>query len=170
MGKTVMGKVKALFGSDKGVAIEFDEAECRITLRVANVRKANAISRLVPPEVKFGNVTLKVCVVPGNVGEPLPKDAATTDVVAAAFDGNPVVTQVRQVSKGMFRDLAYCVFRKEVVQIAADNLCDINGNISTLMEYIAAETLTGMQGVYFCTSAGAKPGNALGDAPLGEWP
>ena len=168
-------KLKALFAEDGDVKVEFNGSSSRpkYTLRVASVKKASALARLVDANVEFGDVVADVSVVPSNAaGEALPEDACAADVVAAAFEGNPAVTQVRQVSRGLFRDLAYCVFRREVVQYPADNLGDINGNESTLMEEIAREVftlpLTGH--VYFCTSAGAKLGGGLNDAPLGEWP
>lgn len=167
-------KFKALFGRDPGVEIDFDEKNKIISLRVDSQRKADALYRLLPREYELGNVTLRVKVFPGNAGESLPDDATAADVLLAAFDGNPVVTQVRQVSKGLFRDLAYCVFRREVVQYPVDNLADINGNESTLMECIArelfvADTADGF--VYFCTSAGYKLSESDElDKPLGEWP
>ena len=105
-----------------------------------------------------------------NAGGTDPSQFLTNKTLAAAFEGNPVVTQVRQVSKGLFKDLAYCVFSKEVVQYPIDNLADINGNRSVLMEDIAREILTDANGVYFCTSAGRANANGFGDAPLGEWP
>ena len=162
-------KLKALFDEDPEVSVEFNGSSSspKFTIRVDGAKKADALSRLVAPSVEFGSVTCKVCVVPGNAGETLPDDASAADVAAAAFGGNPVVAQVRQMSKGLFRNLAYCVFRNEVVQYPADNLGDINGNESTLMEEIAREVLSAPAGgqIYFCTSSGK-----LGDAPLGEWP
>lgn len=163
-------EVKALFGEDRDIAIEYDDASKRLTLRVSTMMKADAMSRLMETEYHFGTVSVRVFVVPANTaGNTLPKDASSADVLSAAFDGNPVVTQVRAVSKGLFRDLCYCVFRKEVVQIPADNIGDINGNESTLFEDIATEVFTKTCGVYFCTSAGRDGENAL-DKPLGEWP
>lgn len=168
-------KVKAMFAEDGDVNVEYAEKDGRrtLTLRVASARKAQALLRLMPAFYDFGNVRVVVSIVPGNIahdGMPLPDDANIADVVAAAFEGNPVVTQVRNVSKGLFKDLAYCVFRKEVIQIPVDNLADVNGNESTLMECVAREVLTDAKGVYFCTSAGARGMNGFGDAPLGEWP
>lgn len=167
-------KFKALFGRDPGVEIDFDEKNRIISLRVDSQRKADALYKLLPPEYELGNATLRVKVFPGNAGESLPDDATTADVLLAAFDGNPVVTQVRQVSKGLFRDLVYCVFRREVVQYPADNLADINGNESTLMECIARELLAAdpVKGfVYYCTSAGMNLADSdKFDKPLGEWP
>ena len=165
-------QVRALFGSDPGVKVEYTDTPKRtLTLRVESHRKADAIRRLMPTYYDFGNIRVIVVVIPANRdGDVLPADACTADVVAAAFKGNPVVTQVRQVSKGLFKDLSYCVFSKEVVQYPIDNLADINGNRSVLMEDIAREILTDANGVYFCTSAGRANANGFGDAPLGEWP
>ncbi|MBQ4199124.1 MAG: hypothetical protein II649_04505 [Kiritimatiellae bacterium] len=164
-------QVKALFGQDPEIKIEYDDKRKTLTLRVESQRKAAALSRLLPLAVRFGGVEVRVCVVPANAaGKTLPDDAATADVLLAAFNGNPAVTQVRQVSKGLFRDLCYCVFKKEVVQYPADNLGDINGNRSVLMEDIAREVLAEAKGVCFCTSAGREDANGFGDAPLGEWP
>lgn len=167
-------KLKALFGEDRDVTVEFgDDTIKKYTLRVANPRKADALSRLMPSELTFGNVCAVQTVVPANTAgaEPLPTDASAADVVAAAFDGNPVVTQVRQVSKGLFRELAYCVFRREVVQYQVDNMADINGNASTLMESVARDVMTTpvADKVFFCTSACTALGSSV-DAPLGEWP
>ena len=164
-------QVKALFGQDPEIKVEYDNVRKELTLRVESQRKVSALLRLVPARVDFGGVEVRVCVVPANAaGETLPDDAATADVLTAAFAGNPVVTQIRQVSKGLFRDLCYCVFKKEVVQYPADNLADINGNRSMLMQDIAREVLTEAKDVYFCTSAGREDANGFGDAPLGEWP
>lgn len=158
-------KVKALFGGDKDISVEFDDELMKMTIRVNSARKADALSRLIPGMVNFGDVIACICVVPPNSsGETLPDDASPIDVISAAFEGNPVVSQIRAVSKGIFRDLCYCVFKKEVVQYPADNLGDVNGNESTLMQCIAQEVLENAEGVYFCTSSG------LSDAPLGEWP
>ena len=163
-------QLNALFGQDPEIQVEYDNGTKKLTLSVNTQRKADALSRLLPMRYIFGGVTVPVGIVPGNKGEGLPEDARPVDVVTAAFEGNPAVTQVRQVSKGIFRDLVYCVFRKEVVQYAADNLADINGNKSTLMEEIAREVFTDAVGVCFCTSAGREDANGFGDAPLGEWP
>ena len=164
---------KALFGQDPEISVDFDSGKLKIALRVESAKKAAALDRLIPMSYPMGGRDLSVSVVPGNkVGDLLPEDAEKVDVVAAAFDGNPVVKQVRRVSKGMFKDLVYCVFRKEVVQYPNDNLGDVNGNKSTLMECIARELMP-VKDVFFCTSAvgGLQGGeSAACDAPLGEWP
>ena len=164
-------KVRALFAADGEVRVEFDAAALRLEVRVESQRKAAALERLLPPAAEFGGVTVDVAVIPGNkVGPLLPDDAPPADVVDAAFRGNAAVRQIRQVSKGLFRDFVYVVFRKEVVQYPADNLGDVNGNRSTLMEDIARDVLRRADGAFFCTSAvGGLVGEAA-DKPLGVWP
>ena len=160
-------KVKALFGGDNDISIEFDNEKMKLTIKVNGTKKADALSRLIPGHVGL----LKVYVVPANSGgDTLPDDASPLDIANAAFEGNSAIAQIRAVSKGLFRGLCYCVFKKEVIQYPADNLADINGNESTLMEFIAEEVMENSSGIYFCTSAGLKDANGFGDAPLGEWP
>lgn len=158
------GKLKALFGEDRGIRIECDDRSPAITLYVEDPAKADALARILPERYEFGSVKMPVTVKPANPGTRT-EFKGTGDVLAAAFAGNPVVSQIRPVSKGFFRNLTYCVFRNEVVQFFADNLGDINGFCSTLMEYIARDLLRDVEDVFFCTSAGEKL-----QAPLGEWP
>lgn len=157
-------KLKALFGEDPDIRIEMDERKPSVTLYVGDAAKADALAIILPDRCTFGNVTMAVTVKPANPGART-EFGGTGDVLAAAFKGNPVVKQLRPVSKGLFRNLTYCVFRNEVVQFFDDNLGDINGFCSTLMEDIADELLHNVDDVFFCTAAGEKL-----QAPLGEWP
>lgn len=166
-------KMNCLFGGDKEIKLDFDEEDMVISIRVDNPRKASALSRLIPCEVPFGTVTVNIGVIPNNSAmsrEQLSKDASPIEVITAALEGNSAVAQIRAVSKGLFRNLCYCVFKKEVIQYGADSIGDINGNESTLMQNIATEIFEYANGVYFCTSAGDNGANGFGDAPLGEWP
>lgn len=170
---TYRERLKALFEKDPGVTVGDIEKRpygLKLTIRVESAAKADALTRLMDREVCFGDVALEVKIVPANAGEGLPDDARGIAVVMAAFDGNAAVTVIRAVSKGLFHDMTYVVFRREVVQYPADNLGDVNGSESTLMETIAREMLPRADGVFFCTSNGGPAlGQAL-DKPLGEWP
>ena len=158
----------ALFRHDPEVSVELDEGFLKVTLRTDTQKKADALSRLMPAEPSFGNVKVKLCIVPANrTGEKLPEDAPMIDILKAAFEGNEAVKEIRPVSKGLFRDLCYVVFENAVVQYEADNLADVNGNISTLYENIAREVMPNANGVFFCTSVRLAESNAL-DKPLGE--
>lgn len=168
-------KVKALFGRDEGVSVDYDDNKKCITLRAASSLQADALARILPDMVDFGDVTILQRVVPGNIDdESLPENAPMIDIIKAAFNKNKSCVEIRPVSKGLFKDLTYCVFAKEVIQYSADNLADLNGNESTLMECIARDVLTKADGVFFCTSMSSS--GVLGadsqqlDKPLGEWP
>lgn len=162
---TLIKKMEALFRQDKDVRIEADTAAStpKVKLYVANARKAAALTAILPGSWKFGNVECVIVVVPGNGEAGEFADAAET--VGAAFEGNPAVAVIRPVSKGLFKNLVYVAFKREVVQFFNDDLADINGNWSGLYASIAKELLTGVDGVFFCTAANDGFG-----APLGEWP
>ena len=168
-------KVRALFENDPDIRIDTVEASAgpEATLYVAKPEKAAALARLLPECKQFGGVCCRITVVPPNGGFAMPKaPEGAAGLAAAAFGGNAAVVAVRQVSKGLFADLAYVAFRREVVQFPADNLCDINGNWSGLYEEIAREACERAEGMFFCTAAGkdAEANGAPLAAPLGEWP
>ena len=158
-------KLEALFGEDPDIRIEKDmDAESpKVKLFVAKARKAAAIKQLLIGEQTFGGVRCTATVVPPNTGD-IGEFACEGDLVAAAFEGNPVVAKIRPVSQGLFRGLVYCVFRHEVVQFFADRLDDINGFWSGLMEDIARSVLS-TSNVFFCTATGEKLA-----APHPAWP
>lgn len=153
-------EVQALFGKDPEIKVVYDENENEVKLYVENARKADALTRLLPSEKVFGNVTLKITVVPAN-------DLDESKVVAfeEAFAGNPVLKYVWHADTvmGAFN---YAVFKNEVVQYFNDDMSDINGNRSTLYQEIAKDVIGEEPGLFFCTEAA----NAQLSKPLGEWP
>ena len=152
-------KIEALFAQDEEVKVVYDEEKNEVKLYVDNVRKADAMNQLLPAEKVFGNVTLKITVVPSNNDE-----INKADLIAEAFDGNPALSYVQHVD-AVIGSFDYAVFQNKVVQFFDDNLADINGNRSTLYEDIARDVF-GNDGVFFCTEAGSRE---LAK-PLGEWP
>lgn len=160
---TYIKKIEALFGQDPEIRIESDCEAPSVKLYVANADKAAALAAMLPEKWTYGNVECRVTVVPGNDAVPC-KSKTPAEAVCAAFAENPVVAVMRPVSKGLFRDLSYVAFRREVVQFFNDDLADINGNWSGLYADIAKELLDA-DGVFFCTAADCGFG-----APLGEWP
>lgn len=151
-------EIKALFEQDPDINIFYDEDANEIKLFVKKASKAEALMQLLPAEKTFGNVTLKVTVVPANDGE-----TSNVDLIAAAFDGNPILSYIHSVHT-LF-DINYVVFRNEVVQYFSDNIGDVNGMCSTLYQDIAKDVFDECEGVYFCTDTKKSLG-----APLGEWP
>lgn len=165
----VIRKFEALFDGDPQIACNtnFSGSNPAIVLACNNGDKVTALQQILPEEITFGGVTLKVAV----DGTPSNRAFANKkELFETAFSGNPAFAYaVSPVDEGYnWFSMVYVVFNNTVVQFFADNLNDCHGIISTLYQDIAAELLTGpaAQGVFFNTNVER---GALGK-PLGEWP
>lgn len=158
---TYYKEMEALFEEDPEVALEYDNDEHEITLLVEDAKKADALTQLLPMTKEFGNVQLKITVIPANGA-----NETKADLIAAAFDGNPVLEEVRTGYDPITNSFTYVIFKNKVVQFFSDNLADANGLTSTLYEDIATEVLGDNAGIYYCTA----PGDPALEMPLGEWP
>lgn len=165
----VIRKFEALFDGDPQIAFntDFSGSHPTVVLACNNGDKVNALCQILPDEVKFGNVTLKVMV------DGTPSNRVFTSKVElfkTAFSGNPAFAYAVCPAEDGYQWIGttYVVFNNCVVQFAADNLNDCHGIISTLYETIAEELLTGpaTEGVFYNTNV--ERAN-LGK-PLGEWP
>lgn len=141
-------EVNALFADDPQIDVAFDEEAYEVKLYVDNIIKADAIAQLLPTEKVFGNVTVKITVIPANT------EPSKESLFKAAFDGNPVLEDVETVS-GPFT-ASYVIFNNEVVQYVSDNMNSIYGITSTLYEDIAKNVFGDTPGVFFCTKANFK--------------
>ena len=162
-------KFEALFDGDPQIACNcnFAGSNPSITLACNNGDKVAALLQILPSEIDFGNIKLKVAV------DGVPSNKAFTSKVElfnTAFKGNPAYAYaVCPAEEGyQWIGTTYVVFKNCVVQFAADNLNDCHGIISTLYQDIAEELLTGpaTDGVFYNTDV--ERAN-LGK-PLGEWP
>ncbi len=161
-----MRKLEAMFEHDEQVSITYDNDTYTIKLLVDDAAKAAALARILPEEVAFGNVTLKISVIPANGAElDLDTPMAVSEAFDAAFAGNPVYAFSHKVETMYGFAMTYIVFKNRVVQFFADNLRDLHGNISTLYQDIAEDIFRGGISVAYCTDIEEKVG-----APLGEWP
>lgn len=152
-------ELEALFAQDEEVRVVYQEESNEVQLYVENARKADALTQLLPAERTFGDVVLKITVIPAN-------DIKVTkaDLFMEAFDGNPAFRYIQHV-ESVVGSFDYAVFENRVVQYFNDDLSDLNGNKSTLYQDIAKDVFNEQSGIFFCTEAG--PGLAK---PLGEWP
>lgn len=155
-------ELKVLFGEDPEVDVDYNDDETEVVLLVESEEKADAIGQLLGTEKEFGNVTLKITVIPANA----PVEPTKAQLIAKAFKGNPVVKDIVTISDPMLPHFSFVVFENKVVQFWNDNLGDLNGLKSTLYQDIADEVLGGDGEVYYCT----EPGEAKTGIPLGEWP
>lgn len=166
---TYINMVEALFDGDPQIAcnVVTTSENPSIVLACNNGDKVAALQKILPEEVDFGNVKLKVAVdgVPSNKAFATKKELFDTVFFknpAYAYSVSPADTGVYWFS------FTYVVFKNCVVQFFNDNLNDCHGVISTLYQDIAEQILTGpaVQGVYFNTDVER---GQLGK-PLGEWP
>lgn len=156
---TFVHELQALFEEDPDVKIKYSEEDYTCNLYVEDARKADALTQLLPTEKDFGNVKLKINVVPADVEE------TKVDLFADAFYNNPAVSRIESYDTP-FGHVNYIVFENKVVQFYNDQMDDINGNKSTLFQDIAGDVFGYDHGVFYCTEAIKKNLNK----PLGEWP
>ena len=157
---TYYRKVAALFSEDPEVSVVFDENECELKIYVESTLKADALEILLPKEKTFGNVVMKIAVIPAN-GD----DITSLELFEQAFNGNPALVRIQEV-QSVLGSFSYLVFDKKVVQFFNDQLDDVHGNLSTLYQDIAKEVFEGRSDVFFCTDIAD---NETGDA-VSVWP
>lgn len=143
-------EVKALFHKDPAVTVDYDDDDKTIKLFVEGDDKAEAIGLLLPKEKVFGNVVVKIQVVSSNE-----LGMTTEDIIKRAFEGNKSFKWVKTVKPdGTTIPFTFVTFENAVTQMWIDNLSDINGLKSTLLEDIAKDVLETPAGVYYCTAPG----------------
>lgn len=139
-------QIQALFAKDPQIKVVFDEGAPAVKLLVDNTAKADALMSVLPMEKTFGNIALKIVVVPSNN-----KVESTGNPIVDLFTGNDALAFFQAVDL-MTITATFVVFKKEVVQFFNDNMGDIYGICSTLYENLARELLgDAMRGVYYCT-------------------
>ena len=166
---TYIHKIQALFDGDPQIAynVEWNAPNPSITLACNNGDKVTALQKILPEEVSFGSIVLKIIIdgIPANRGFVNKKE-----LFEVAFEKNPAFAYaISPVDDGYaWFSMVYVVFKNCVVQFFNDNLNDCHGVLSTLYQDIAEEVLTGeaVQGVFFNTDIER---GQLGK-PLGEWP
>ena len=130
---TFYTELEMLFEKDPCVKLQFEDGDEKvIKIYVDSTAKADALAKILPAEKTFGNVVVKVEVIPANVDE-----KSLFDLYKDAFYGNPIVDKFESTSFPM--EFNYILFKKEVVQYFNDDLSDYNGMESTLYEDIAKD-------------------------------
>lgn len=147
---TLYRKFEAMFGDDPDIKLEYvagDGNDPIIKMFVDGQDKADAIQKLLPEFYDFGNVKMKVEVIPAN------KKESMEAVFRTAFEGNPAFSYA-VTAEGIFTNpITYVVFKNKVVQFWNDDLSDVNGNETTLYEQIAPAVFDPIAdaGVCYCT-------------------
>ena len=142
-------EIEALFKDDPEINIIYDRENNVIKLFVNNEKKADALGQLLPMERTFGNVTVKVQVIPGNM-----LGNGKTSLFQDAFCGNPALAYIRTGDNIILGTVSYVVFANKVVQYFNDDISDLHGNCSTLYQEIAKDVFGEQAGLFFCTEKG----------------
>lgn len=140
-------ELKALFGADDSVHLIRNDDEKEIKLLVDGTEKAEALRELLPAEKVFGNVTLKINVIPSNVTA-----TSMIDLFRKAFEGNPAVRFIGNGSGPISSDYNYIAFEPEVVQFFADDLGNVGGYKTMLFRDVAKDVLGDYPGIYYSTA------------------
>lgn len=139
-------QLQAFFKKDPSVKIFYNEGDGEITLYVREDNKAEALRGLLPYEKSFGNVSVKINVVPNEIVPDTDKH-----VIEEAFTGNEALSYIRVV-EAPGEPLIYVVFKKEVVQYFNDDFTDLHGVCSTLYQTLADEIFEKVpNNIFFCT-------------------
>lgn len=156
---TYYNELKAFFREDPQVTVLFDEDDMNIKLLVRNEHKAEALTYLLNDSQQWGDTKLTVTVVPANVVatdaqayiNSLANSNEYIQMYSYALSGNDEFNDLCEIKGAVGFNAIYVVFEKNVIQYYTDNLGDLHGVKSTLMEYIARDIFVQHPGVYFST-------------------
>lgn len=170
-------ELNELFKYDKDIKVSFDEDLRVIRILVDNDEKWAILDKILTNIKVFGNVSIMVDIIPANNEEfdftkAVRDNANSTNIsmFARLFADNPILSYIKTISGVFTNDIHYIVFKKEVVQFFADNLGDINGQISTLYETIARDVFGDLPGICFCTDSDKMVFNPVKNEPVVNWP
>ena len=138
-------QVEAFFKEDTNVKVEYDDNEKVITLRVFDQEKADALTKLLPGEKTFGNVSVKVKIIPANE-----ECDDNITLFEKALKGHPVVSRIIN-TETLWGTVNFVMFNPKVVQYYSDEFFDLNGVTTTVYQDLAKEVFDSKDGIFFCT-------------------
>ena len=139
-------QIEAMFNDDPEITVKYDNDEEKIKIYVdGSNSKITALSKILPEEKVFGNVTIKIEIIPSNVSF-----KSDIELIQAAFKGNPNLVSAQTIGT-VFGDINYVVFKNQVVQYYNDDMGDINGQKSTLYQDIAKNIFDDKLQLHYCT-------------------
>lgn len=156
-------KLQELFRLDRDVNVVFDAEAMKIQVYVDNTEKAEALEKILLPEVTFGNVTVPIIVIPANNprvtysfrylrsfsdGE----DFSVEGKYRAAFSTNGVVEAVVPAVGIGGQQILFILFGPFIAQYYNDDIGDLYGLHTTVFEDIARDVCVKEAGVFYCTS------------------
>lgn len=143
-----VSKIKILFEKDSEIKIKYDQDAVVLSLFVDSTDKVNALGHLLPTEIDFGGQKLGIKIVPAN------NEKGVQQYIKDLFKGNPIVNRIEDITGPISNQMTFVEFRKQIVQYYNDNIGDLHGNRTTVLEEVAREVLGNKDGVFFCTDNG----------------
>ena len=100
---THVSMLNAMFDEDKDITIKYDNDQYTVKIYVNDADKAFALNKIINTWKEYGNIVLRVIVVPPNY-EKIKKETESYDTQSlyeVAFKGNPAFSFARTV-QGLF--------------------------------------------------------------------
>ena len=147
--------MKAFFDKDPDVRVVFDEQTNKVNVYVEDEYKAVALDNLLIPVQEFGNITIRINVIPANgtfLGDVVFEDQ--TDLIKAAFKYNDAVDSIKSWQFAVNASYTYVLFKDEVVHYFNDDLSSYTGHAHTLMQNIGDKIMKMPSGVFLDTVIG----------------
>ena len=138
---TYAERLNAFFKNDSDVRVELvnNDGNYKVNIYVENAVKAEALTKILVPEVDFGLVTLYINVIPAN------DETSQENLFRQALAGNEAVAAIETVNVIGGGQASYILFKPHVVQY-------FHGITSTLYQDIAKEIFNlDAPGIFFCT-------------------
>lgn len=116
-----------------------------------NGKKIAALEKVLKSHFDLGNVTLAI-----NFIHERDDEEVTAQDYKDAFEGNSNFVDTVVTSKGLFQDLTYVIFAKEILQFFNDDLSDLYGNMSIIVADAAKQVCNVGENMYFSTANGTE--------------
>ena len=142
-----VNRIRAFFAKDERVTVRYNPKTPEVALLVKGTAKAEALEYLMPSCYEYGSVVLYVNIVPDN------SEPDELQIVKDALEGNKAVSRFETLEQGPMAGATYVVFQPDIVQFLNDDISDVDGKHSTLMQYLAGKIFDPemTNGFFFCT-------------------
>ena len=158
-------KIRAFFANDPSVNVQYNADNNEIILRVEGTAKADALTQLLPTEKEFGNVTVKITIIPAN------KFNSSRNLLIDALTGNDAFYGIVEAPEDSWAlPAVYVVFDDEVIQYPNDDLSHYCGVETTLFEDLARDIFENVDDNIFFNTMYDNDNDLHSDVPSGVWP
>lgn len=140
-------QVFKLFEQDAEVIVdeELEETETGFIFGIysKNIKKIQAIKKLIGSKVVFGDVAVDI-----DYGENENEDVA--EVWKDAFSGNPLFCGIVSADIPFDGSCDYAIFKRDIIDFYDDNISDVNGNSHYIVADLVKEVVSNKD-IFICT-------------------